>query len=103
MSSVCLFLKFAPMYRVTSKNSISIGEHFPVNFMVGWSVLQFCKNVSNSVCVPDHVIKISSMYLSHSLILSAFSCISLCSNSPMNIPLYEGAMMFPMGTPLICR
>ena len=36
-------------------------------------------------------------------LLSAFSRISLCYNTPMNMPLYEGAMMFPMGTPLICH
>ena len=74
-----------------------------MNFMVGWIVLQFCRNVWNSVWDPDHMIRISSMYLSHSLILSGFSCISLFSNSPMNMPLYEGAMTLPMGTPLIWR
>ena len=59
---------------VTSRKWISVVEHSPVNFMVGWIVLQVCRNVWNSIWLSDRRISISSMYLSHSLILLWLSC-----------------------------
>ena len=66
VSSVCLFLKSVPLYMVTSKKWISVGEHSPVSELHGGvdCVASLYWNVWNSVWSPDHKIRMSSMYLS---------------------------------------
>ena len=80
ISRMFVDLNLSPLYSVRSRNVSSFWSASNVNLIVGWIVLIFWMYSSSCVCVPVQTMKMSSMYLFHSII---FGSVSLVSSVPI--------------------
>ena len=91
-----------PLYTVVSRKVRLVSLTSKVNLIVSWVSLAFFMNSVSSDCEPVHMMKMSSMNLFHTNILSVRACI-FSSILPINRFAYAGAILVPIAVPCICR
>ena len=93
---------FGWWYQLIIIHGISCSLVLNENLIVGCILLAMCLK-SSSACLPwPHIMKMSSMNLSHILGFLGEVSISWISTYFMNIFAYEGAILVPIAVPCIC-